>query len=619
MKKLLLQKLSLIFPVILACGNISGMSRVATRLVPLVRSAAVQRGFMRSGPAGSRRLSSQINCLSSGQSRSYSSSRLNLIPKQKRYNWNWKTGNQSNYTFNSPNSSKLGALFGASLVLGAGMYGLYDSKKLKLKDVNISTIEELLERAKQDKEFEDQLITLAVNNISKIDVFVLESIIKLNPETAQLFTIKTLDNITDIDWNRLKVIMDHSSEVEVFSHKVIENITKINSDVLNGLLNYTRKWSMNPLKFIRQILSFIKQIFSEDKIKPLLIDSIAKNIDHIDPDTLQVVMDFYSDAKDILEVAIKIVEIERKIGPGLESTPTLLHVKRMGGWSRIKSKVPLNDPNFFRMLEEILGLEKKHKDECYTFVHGQRWHYHLLEKLYTDLWALKQHRSKQNNFMFAHVKKQDEIYGEERRKKLLENGASTFSDDYGQLLFMNGPFFGNLTDCFSFTPAYVIDNNNMTNISTTLGEVFAMHGYADIHKKYENEVQELEKLHKQSSKYGNLFFIAVPKDKINQAAYVTGDKGYKDMSYSDAASVCEALQKEDANIPDTVKFCLPMTSDMGMNHDSGIKVISVNAADQEKYKLFEQKYTQLMGKIKGDLGLGGYPIEELIAAYSCWC
>ena len=69
--------------------------------------------------------------------------------------------------------------------------------------------------------------------------------------------------------------------------------------------------------------------------------------------------------------------------------------------------------------------------------------------------------------------------------------------------------------------------------------------------------------------------------------------------------ICDVLQHDSSRIedPDRKEFCLIMTSDMGLNPDSGIKVIPVNAADQEKYALYKQKYEALMSNIKKDLGV----------------
>ena len=52
---------------------------------------------------------------------------------------------------------------------------------------------------------------------------------------------------------------------------------------------------------------------------------------------------------------------------------------------------------------------------------------------------------------------------------------------------------------------------------------------------------------------------------------------------------------------DQLEFCMPMTWDLTLNPDSGIKTFSFNAANQKKLAAFNKKADALFEKIKKDI------------------
>jgi hypothetical protein len=52
---------------------------------------------------------------------------------------------------------------------------------------------------------------------------------------------------------------------------------------------------------------------------------------------------------------------------------------------------------------------------------------------------------------------------------------------------------------------------------------------------------------------------------------------------------------------DKLEFCMAMTWDLALNLESGIKIYSLNAADQEKLAAFNAKSDALFARIKQDI------------------
>ncbi len=264
-----------------------------------------------------------------------------------------------------------------------------------------------------------------------------------------------------------------------------------------------------------------------------------------------------------------------------------------------------------KVVDQIIACEQKFsKAGYYTFVHGQRWQYRLAEQWYTWVWEVEQNRSA-GDFQFVHcrkLKKEKIEKQREFRKRMIERGRI---DDKmrGRLLFLNAPFFGNITNQGSCTALYAYQNANINYYALTLEEIFKMFDCTDVYTKYKSELEALEKEHESlSSKHGQVLLLAVPKKIIKDCVYAARPGGYKrsvvvdGKSTDDIEVILEALRTDASKIedPDQIEFCLTLTDDM-LTPDTGIKVRSLPMVDEAKIKAFDTKARKLFEQVKKEL------------------
>ena len=136
--------------------------------------------------------------------------------------------------------------------------------------------------------------------------------------------------------------------------------------------------------------------------------------------------------------------------------------------------------------------------------------------------------------------------------------------------------------------------------------MFAMYGQETLYEKYKTEFDDLEKEHEALSKgYGNMLFLAVPKDKISDFVVQVAPGGYLTTSIvngketNDIRVILDALSTDPSTVKnsDVKEFVLAMTDTAGLDPKSGIKMHSVNAADPEKLAAWQQKFDALMMKL----------------------
>lgn len=268
--------------------------------------------------------------------------------------------------------------------------------------------------------------------------------------------------------------------------------------------------------------------------------------------------------------------------------------------------------------EIILKEQELDKKGYYTFVHGQRWSYQLPEEWFTKLWALINNKQV-DDFIFAHVKPlptDQESEKETRERILLEGRKSalfTIDPDRARMLFMNAGFFYNESQLFSNTAHYVTHNANANrHIFIALQTVFKYLDMDHVFHKYKKELNALEERHNKLSSFGNTLLIAVPKEKINDVAFVAAPGGYKKTvsiegmgQTSDMHLIMDTLQTNPLKVAnfDQNEFCLLMTADKhgGLNPESGIKFFQVNTVNPERWQEFKEKEQALFTKIAQDI------------------
>lgn len=222
--------------------------------------------------------------------------------------------------------------------------------------------------------------------------------------------------------------------------------------------------------------------------------------------------------------------------------------------------------------------KKLEKEGYAVFFHGQQWHFRFLQRIYKDLYKAYYGVSVPNDFTFIHFKKANRNYNPQAEKnKRLEILSSkngwTYSRD---TLFMNKPLFGNVTFTPSCSLYYFANNYNeyITDRIPTLKDVFSYFGASKLYNHYESDLYELEELHKNASKYGNLLLVAIPKNILNDCVFKTRHWN-----------------------KDSREYCLIMTHDIALNPDSGMKVHAFNVPKNTEYKKFKEEYDTVMKRI----------------------
>lgn len=276
------------------------------------------------------------------------------------------------------------------------------------------------------------------------------------------------------------------------------------------------------------------------------------------------------------------------------------------------------------MASQVLEKERDYqKKGYYTFVHGQKRAYLFPEKMYTFLWQLHE-GVELENFLFAHIKpllvtdkeKDDE---EQMRRYLLKYGRKPGDGPMRQkLLFLNYGLFGNLNDSSSSTANYVASNVNFGSkpIAVTTKDAFEFLGYQKIYKKYQKEIEALEKDYAVSN-YGTILLIAVPKKDIAKYVYLcsSGSSGFGMGGVRRAITIKGVGTTDDINIimnalirnpsalnTDDVEFCLIMTQkDGGLDPKTGIKVVPILAGDAKANAALEKREKELCAKIRKEI------------------
>lgn len=276
------------------------------------------------------------------------------------------------------------------------------------------------------------------------------------------------------------------------------------------------------------------------------------------------------------------------------------------------------------MASQVLKKEREYQNKgYYTFVHGQKRGYLFPEKMYTFLWKLK-HGVEVDDFLFAHVKpllksKKEKDDEEKMRQHLLKYGRTPQDGPMRQkLLFLNYGLFGNLNDSSSSTANYVASNVNYGSspISITAKDAFEYLGYQKVYKKYQSEIEALEKEYAISN-YGTILLIAVPQKDIAKYVYLcsSGSSGFgmggvkRSIPIAgigvtdDIRLIMDALIKNPLALnTDDVEFCLIMTQHAGgLDPLTGIKVIPIISGTQTANAQLAAKEKNLCDRISADI------------------
>ena len=404
---------------------------------------------------------------------------------------------------------------------------------------------------------------------------VIEKIIEHNPDAAKKFTQLAVQNFITLATHRegretLKMIIQlNPGAAKAFTQPAIHIIQEINLSVLKKIIEN------NPHSVeIKEALESL--IFNKNQ-EASSLDMIIK----------KVLYNKYFNAQDSFSC---LSQTEQHISTNIEPI--------VNGMSHY-----FINPDFLNMSTYIIAKEQELKNQdYYTFIHGQRWEYQLAEEWYRFLWELRKQKPIQD-YVFPHLKQEEtDLDKEQKVREQLLKGKGI---DHQRILFTNYALFGNSTKLGSSSAHYFVDNANVGNIHISLEDVFRLHGYLPYYKKYKRKLKRIEREHKKLSKHGNLLLIAVPEDKLKDCVYsCERSLNIQEIGETDDIKIImDTLRtnQEKLGNSDQVEFCMIMTWDLALNPDSGLKMFSYNAADQEKLTAFNEKANALFEKIKKDI------------------
>ena len=266
------------------------------------------------------------------------------------------------------------------------------------------------------------------------------------------------------------------------------------------------------------------------------------------------------------------------------------------------------------LLCSIIKEEKVLDDKGYfVFFHGQRWEYLFGEKLYTDLWALTQHKKRPTEYLFPHVRVaglDPERYGKLNRGDILLNGDSV-ANARPTLLFTTNSLFSNYKNCSSSSAlSFFLTNDNMGGISFSPQDIFAHYHLAQLYAKHAQEIIALETHYNAARTFGTLLRIAIPKTMVRDYCFRT-DCGR--VISSDTYTFLENLKAKPENNINNEAFCIVIL-DEAMNPEGRILIKAYHCAEQTEYKKFEIGYEQLIQKLNAEINPPAVPTKKTPAA-----
>jgi len=269
-----------------------------------------------------------------------------------------------------------------------------------------------------------------------------------------------------------------------------------------------------------------------------------------------------------------------------------------------------------RMFKRLHKKEKKEqKNGRYTFVHAQKWKWHFLADIFKQLWKIK-YGQKVNNYQFLRFEPKEFNKKEEKKKR---KNAMTGNDNYwfqcedknnADRLFMNYAAFGNSGNWGSCSASYWLEAHDFSNIYISVQDLFEKMKKANLYEKYEDKLNQLEKLHESSSKYGNMLLLSFTPEQLKKCVIPAGSNGQRfavtladGTRTFDTKKILDALKKEKHGVENSnnIFFCTILTHDCALDPINGPRIYSFNAPDKKKFKKYEQLRDEIFKELEQDM------------------
>ena len=432
----------------------------------------------------------------------------------------------------------------------------------------------------------------------------------IRQNTFTLLSVKDREEIAQHIVNNFNNFLVKSSLLQIIPHIFNKEVSSSSREALISLIK------QNILEFCKKSEKTIAILLLSEE-KSWLLPELSAYIDQL-PLSILGCMHKQTSAGEREIILAKIVKIimgsELDIKSTLSQTETYLkniHLHR--SINIINELKALKDSQLQTLFKTVIEKERKFGEDYYTFVHGQRREYYWPERLFTFLYSLKKKQSIPH-FFFAHVKdliatNEDFIFEKVHKNFLLQNHK--YNDEARSLvLFMNYSLFANSTNRGSNSLWYLICNaNSLKGTRDILARnAFKKLGFEQIYHKFEYEIEELTQEYNMAGQYGNLLFIAVPKEDIHKYVYL-GISGAMKAALEiegmgktyDIRIIMDNLLNHPERIEniDQLEFCLIMTQhNGGLDPHCGIHMYPILTGDPQKLAELKKKEEVLFAKIE---------------------
>ena len=439
------------------------------------------------------------------------------------------------------------------------------------------------------------LTQAAAQHIDKMHWFILETIINKNLQAVQIFTPAAAQHIDKMSWYMLETIINKNPQaVQVFTQAAAQHIAQMDPNVLQEIM------IQNPRA---------KQIFTE------ALDAFIKDLKN-ESESLNKLMIFAKykiiTGKDIPKTVFQNDSSSQTTSHFATNYPTIM--QQFG-------KTLLSNPEAVTFLEKIFNQEKKEiAEDRYIFYHACKWDGDFTQDLYTHLlYTLHDKPIPPYRFLRFNKDPLTTTYKDSKelntRNELLLQGAKTSNGQNKKLLFLNHALFGNVKEQGSCTLEYWFTNRggNYHYVKKTSEDIFSKLNQPDLYKKYQKDVEYLEKLHAQAENNGTFLLLSFSPEFLEQTIYSAEPGGFlkhvtiDNQKTRNVATILETLKKSPQKLgesSDRIEYCLVLTKDRALNPEyagKDIKIYPFNMAKPKEYNEYCAKRDELMAKIHTDL------------------
>lgn len=271
-----------------------------------------------------------------------------------------------------------------------------------------------------------------------------------------------------------------------------------------------------------------------------------------------------------------------------------------------------------KLVDKAIAREKEHVQDYYVFYHGQMFEFRVLQDVITLLTQTLRLQGKMHNFVYLRGPEKNSYpaiaaqdYVDSLYKTIGPLWDDCMPDTQKMLLSVNLSLFGNTTYIYASmcSFAFFLDSRNITafQVDRLAEKFFLEHGFTTA------ALTELVNLtQKYKTAEGNLLQIFIPKNKVDECAYICYGYGIPCDTVLDAKCwntlkkrhtrirpILETYRTNPNTLPDIdrLQARLVMSSATLMNPDSGIKIFRYTTLSKELKKQYKAELKAIVDKV----------------------